>query len=36
MSAVRITKETLAKKSIDAVISFVASLSPSVLYPIEG
>ena len=35
-SAVRVTKETLAKISIDAVISLVASLWPSVLYPIEG
>ena len=35
-SAVRVTKETLAKTSIDAVISLVAFLWPSVLYPIEG
>ena len=32
----RVTKETLAKTSIDAVISLVASLCHSVLYPIEG
>ena len=31
-----VTKETLAMTSIDSVISLVACLWPSVLYPIEG